>query len=120
MPSDVGAQQPDELGWDGDGAGLVGGAVLEAAFLAGGAVVDTAPAGAPSRAWELSGSEKAAIQTPKEKRSMRERLSALRHAVHALANSSAHGDEVADSIKWDREKALAVIAAVSGLAACKF
>src|SRR5581483_5059779 len=30
---DVGAQQPGQFGWDGDGAGLVAGAVLEAAFL---------------------------------------------------------------------------------------
>ena len=37
VPLDVGAQQPDEFGRDGDGAGLVGGAVLQAAFLAGGA-----------------------------------------------------------------------------------
>lgn len=63
-------------------------------------------------------SERAAIQTPKDQRSMHERLSALRHALHALASPSAHGDEVADSIEWNREKALAVIAGVSALAAC--
>jgi hypothetical protein len=63
-------------------------------------------------------SEKAAIQTPKEQRSLEERLSALRHALHALASPSAHGDPVAASIKWDREKALAVLAGVSALAAC--
>ncbi len=40
------AQQPDEFGRDGDGAGLVGGAVLQAAFLAGGAVVGPGGAGA--------------------------------------------------------------------------
>jgi hypothetical protein len=65
-------------------------------------------------------SERAVIQTPKDQRSVEERLSSLRHALHALASPSAHGDEVADSIKWDREKALAVIAGVSALAACKF
>ncbi len=39
VPLDVGAQQADEFGRDGDGAGLVVGAMLEAAFLAGDAVV---------------------------------------------------------------------------------
>jgi hypothetical protein len=63
--------------------------------------------------------EKAAVQTQKDQRSLHDRLSALRHALHALASPSAHGDEVADSIRWDREKALAVIAGVSALAACK-
>ncbi len=63
-------------------------------------------------------SEKAAIQTPKGQRSREERLSALRHALHTLASPSAHGDDVADAIKWDRETALAVIAGVSALAAC--
>lgn len=62
--------------------------------------------------------ERTAVQTPKDQRSLHERLSALRHALHALASPSAHADEVADSIKWDREKALAVIAGVSALAAC--
>lgn len=64
-------------------------------------------------------SEKAVVQTPKDQRTLQERLSALRHALHALASPSAHADEVADSIKWDRENALAVIAGVSALAACK-
>lgn len=64
-------------------------------------------------------SEKAAIQTPKEQRSLEERLSALRHALHALASPAAHGDPAAASIKWDRENALAVIAGVAALAACK-
>jgi hypothetical protein len=64
-------------------------------------------------------SEKAALQTSKDQRSLQERLSALRHALHALASPSAHADDVADSITWDREKALAVIAGVSALAACK-
>jgi hypothetical protein len=36
---DLQQEQPDEVGRDGDGPCLVGGAVLEAAFLAGGAVV---------------------------------------------------------------------------------
>jgi hypothetical protein len=63
-------------------------------------------------------SERSVVQSPKDQRSLHERLSALRHALHALASPSAHGDEVADSIMWDREKALAVIAGVSALAAC--
>jgi hypothetical protein len=62
--------------------------------------------------------EKAALQTPKDQRSLHERLSTLRHALHGLASPSAHADEVAASIQWDREKALAVIAGVSALAAC--
>jgi hypothetical protein len=50
----VGAQQADEFGRDGDGAGLVVGAVLEAAFLACGAVVGPGRADGPGtsyRAW---------------------------------------------------------------------
>ena len=39
VPPDVGAEQLDEFGRDGDGAGLVGGAVLQAAFLPRGAVI---------------------------------------------------------------------------------
>lgn len=62
--------------------------------------------------------EKQAVQIPKFERSWEERLSALRHALHTLASPSAHGDEVAGSIIWDREKAVAVIAGVSALAAC--
>src|ERR1017187_8223251 len=40
---DVGAQQPDQVGRDRDGAGLVGGAVLQPAFLPGSAVIGPAP-----------------------------------------------------------------------------
>jgi hypothetical protein len=46
VPLAVGAELFGEFGRDGDGAGLVGGAVLEAAFLAGGAVVCPGAAGA--------------------------------------------------------------------------
>jgi hypothetical protein len=42
-----------------------------------------------------------------------------RHALHGLASPAGHGDEVADSITWDRPTALAVIAGVSALAACR-
>jgi hypothetical protein len=39
--------------------------------------------------------------------------------VHGLASPSAHGDPVADTINWDRPTAMAVIAGVSALAACR-
>jgi hypothetical protein len=65
-------------------------------------------------------SEKSVVQTPKEQRTFDQRLTLLlRHALHALASPSAHGDPVATSITWDRERALAVIAGVAALAACK-
>ena len=64
-------------------------------------------------------SEKSVVQTPKEQRTFDQRLALLRHALHGLASPSAHGDPVATSITWDRERALAVIAGVSALAACK-
>lgn len=63
--------------------------------------------------------EKSIVQTPKEDRSLEQRLAMLRHSLHALASPSAHSDDIAESIMWDREKALAVIAGVSALAACK-
>jgi hypothetical protein len=63
--------------------------------------------------------EKSVVQTPKEQRTFDQRLALLRHALHALASPSAHGDPVATSITWDRERALAVIAGVAALAACK-
>ena len=46
-----------------------------------------------------------------------QRLALLRHALYSLASAAPHGDPVAASVEWDREKALAVIA-VSALAAC--
>jgi len=46
------------------------------------------------------------------------RLALLRQALFSLASPAAHDDQVAATFKWDREKALAVIAAVSALAAC--
>jgi hypothetical protein len=42
---DVRAEQPDQDRGDGDGAGLVAGTVLQAAFLAGGALVGPGPPG---------------------------------------------------------------------------
>jgi hypothetical protein len=44
-PLDVGAEQPDQDRGDGNGAALVAGAVLQAAFLAGGALVGPGPPG---------------------------------------------------------------------------
>jgi hypothetical protein len=64
-------------------------------------------------------SEKSIVSIGKEQRSLDQRLSLLRHALHGLASPSAHGDPVADAIKWDRPKAMAVIAGVSALAACR-
>ena len=46
VPPNMGAEQADEVGRNRDGAGLSGGAVLEAAFLPGGAVVGPRGAGA--------------------------------------------------------------------------
>ncbi len=37
---------------------------------------------------------------------------------HALASPAPHGDHSAGEIKWDREKALVVIAGVAALVAC--
>ena len=64
-------------------------------------------------------SEKSIVQTDKEDRTLQQRLAMLRHSLHALASPSAHSDDIAESIEWDREKALAVIAGVSALAACR-
>jgi hypothetical protein len=63
--------------------------------------------------------EKSVVSTVREKRTLDQRLSLLRHALFSLASASAHGDPVAGSITWDRENAMAVIAGVAALAACK-
>ena len=64
-------------------------------------------------------SEKNIASVDKAQRSLDQRLSLVRHALHGLASPSAHGDPVADAIKWDRPRAMAVIAGVSALAACR-
>lgn len=64
-------------------------------------------------------SEKSVVSTARDKRSLEQRLSLLRHALFSLASPPAHGDPVAASIKWDRENAMTVIAGVAALAACK-
>jgi hypothetical protein len=63
--------------------------------------------------------EKSVVSTARDKRTLDQRLSLLRHALFSLAIASAHGDPVAGSITWDRENALEVIAGVAALAACK-
>jgi len=52
-------------------------------------------------------------------RTLDQRLSMLRHSLFSIACLSAHEDEVTMTVDWDREKALAVIAGVSALAACR-
>lgn len=64
-------------------------------------------------------SEKDIVSVDKAQRSLDQRVSLLRHALHGLASPSAHGDPVADTINWDRPTAMAVIAGVSALAACR-
>ena len=64
-------------------------------------------------------SEKNIASVDKAQRSLDQRLSLVRHALHGLASPSVHGDPVADAIKWDRPRAMAVIAGVSALAACR-
>jgi hypothetical protein len=64
--------------------------------------------------WE---SERHIAGIKKDERTLDQRLAMLRHALHGLASPAAHGDATAVDIKWDREKALAVIASVSALAA---
>ena len=62
---------------------------------------------------------KSVVSTARDDRTLDQRLSLLRHALFSLASASAHGDPVAGSITWDRENAMAVIAGVAALAACK-
>jgi len=64
--------------------------------------------------WE---SERHIASIKKDERRLDQRLAMLRHALHGLASPAAHGDDAAVDIRWDREKALAVIAGVSALAA---
>jgi hypothetical protein len=59
------------------------------------------------------------VGVDKAQRSLDQRLSLLRHGLHGLASPSAHGDPVADTINWDWPTAVAVIAGVSALAACR-
>ncbi len=71
---------------------------------------------AMGRDWE---SEDAVAKIPSRQRSLEQRLAMLRHSLFAIACLSAHEDDVAVTVDWDREKALAVIAGASALAACR-
>ena len=62
--------------------------------------------------------EKSVVSTARDKRTLDQRLSLLRHSLFSLASAAAHNDEITKAITWDRENALAVIAGVSALAAC--
>jgi hypothetical protein len=62
--------------------------------------------------------ERQVIDVNRAHRTVVQRLAMLRHAAYSMACLAPHADEVAGSMTWDRSKALAVIAAVSALAAC--
>jgi len=62
--------------------------------------------------------EKSVVSTVRDKRTLDQWLSLLRHSLFSLASAAAHNDEVTKAITWYRESALAVIAGVSELAAC--
>jgi hypothetical protein len=81
------------------------------AIMAGRRAVEALGAG-----WD---SEKSIVAMPKDTRTLDQRLALLRHALHGLASPAGHGDEVADSMTWDRPTAFAVLAGVSALAACR-
>jgi hypothetical protein len=55
----------------------------------------------------------------RDDRTLDQRLALLRHGLHAIASLSPHTGPVPASVNWDREKALAVIAGVAALAACR-
>jgi hypothetical protein len=54
----------------------------------------------------------------RDDRTLDQRLALLRHALHTIANLNPHTGAVATSVRWDPEKALAVIAGTAALAAC--
>jgi hypothetical protein len=56
--------------------------------------------------------------TNRDDRTLDQRLALLRHGLHAIASLSLHVGDVAKSVRWDREKALAVIGGAAALAAC--
>lgn len=60
-----------------------------------------------------------AAKTAAKQRSLPQRLSVLRSSLHSLASLGAHHDAITADIQWDRETALAVIAGVAALAACR-
>jgi hypothetical protein len=52
-------------------------------------------------------------------RTQEQRFALLRHALFSLSSPSAHGDAHADTFTWNRETAVAVIAAVTALGAVR-
>jgi hypothetical protein len=62
---------------------------------------------------------KAIADIDAEQRTEAQRLALLRHALFSLASPPAHADERAATFTWNRETALAVVAAVAALAAVR-
>jgi hypothetical protein len=62
---------------------------------------------------------KAIVDIPPVDRTQEQRFALARHALFSLASPSAHGDAHADTFTWDRETAVAVIAAVAALGAMR-
>jgi hypothetical protein len=59
------------------------------------------------------------VDIPPTERNQEQRFTLVRHALFSLASPSAHGDAHADTFTWNRETALAVIAAVAALGAAR-
>jgi hypothetical protein len=62
---------------------------------------------------------KAIAEIEAESRTQGQRIALLRHALFSLASPPAHGDKHAGTFTWNRETALAVVAAVTALAAVR-
>jgi hypothetical protein len=62
---------------------------------------------------------KAIVDIPPVDRTQEQRFALVRHAMFSLASPSAHGDAHADTFTWDRDTAVAVIAAVAALGAVR-
>jgi hypothetical protein len=62
---------------------------------------------------------KAIVAIPPMDRTQEQRFALARHALFSLASPSAHADAHADTFTWDRETAVAVIAAVAALGAVR-
>jgi hypothetical protein len=60
---------------------------------------------------------KAVVEVDARLRSLDQRLGLLYDSLHSLASLAPHGDELASTVQWTRERALAVIAGVAALAA---
>lgn len=64
-------------------------------------------------------SERAIVQIKSFERTLRQRLALVQSALHSLASPAAHGDPNATAIRWTRETALAAVAGIAALAACR-